>query len=80
MEILGKIVIILFGTAILIYLAVLFSTILGGVCGWIVGAWFPYVTDTVRELLNIGLTDFQLGATLGFFGGFFRSATRAAGD
>jgi len=58
---------------IFVFLAMIVSTFLGGVSGWIVGAWFPYVTDTLRELAGVNLTDFQLGATLGFFGSAFRS-------
>jgi len=60
---------------VLFAFAMLLSTIMGGITGWLVGSWFPYVTDTLRELFNVTLTDFELGATLGFFGSAFRSVS-----
>jgi hypothetical protein len=68
--------------AVLIVTAVIFMVILGtlfgAVAGWIVGLFF---TDTILTTLGrfgvdtFGLTMWQLGATLGFIGGFFKSAT-----
>jgi len=63
---------------VLFAFAMLLSTIFGGITGWLVGMWFPYVTDTLRELSGTYLTDFQLGATLGFFGSAFRSITTSS--
>jgi len=57
----------------LIFVLMLLGTVFGGIGGWVVGGMFPYVTDTIRSVIGVTLTDFQLGATLGFFGGFFRS-------
>ena len=57
----------------LVFFGMLLATFFGGVAGWVVGWAFPYVTDTLRELFGVTLTDFQVGATLGFFGSAFRS-------
>ena len=62
-----------FGSVLLIAVLMILTTFFAGVSGWLVGMWFPYVTDTIRELSGTHLTDFQLGATLGFFGSAFRS-------
>lgn len=45
-----------------------------GVSAMVIGWAFPIVPDTLRDLFNVSLTNFQLGATLGFFGGAFRAA------
>lgn len=67
--------------AILVVVAVFFITILttlfGAIAGWIVGLVF---TDTILGTLSrfgvdiVDLTMWQLGATLGFVGGFFKTA------
>jgi hypothetical protein len=62
------------GVAALFFLAIILGTLFGGIAGWVVGGVFPYVTDTLRELSGTTLTNFQLGATLGFFGGFFKAS------
>ena len=55
---------------------VIMGTLFGGVAGWIVGMFF---TDTIMQTLNrvgvdtMGMTMWQLGATLGFISGFFKS-------
>ena len=64
---------VVFVAVLLAFFAMVLSTLFGGVSGWIVGMFFPYVTDTLKELAGVSLTDFQLGATLGFFGSAFRS-------
>lgn len=60
--------------AALLILATLTGTFFGGVAGWIVG-WF--FTDTILGVLAAvgikGVTMWQLGATLGFLGGFVKS-------
>lgn len=58
---------------VILFLAFILSTVLGGIAGWVVGGVFPYVTDTIRELAGVSLTDFQLGATLGFLSGFLKT-------
>lgn len=64
------------GLVMLIIVMVIFGTFFGGVAGWIVGLFF---TDTIMQTLNrvgvdtMGMTMWQLGATLGFVSGFFKS-------
>lgn len=67
--------------AVLVVLAVILMVILGtffgGVAGWIVGLFF---TDTIMSTLDafgvetFELSMWQLGATLGFISGFFKSS------
>ena len=65
------------GLVMLIIVMVILGTFFGGIAGWIVGLFF---TDTIMGTLNrigvdtMGLTMWQLGATLGFVSGFFKSA------
>ena len=65
-----------FGIVFLIIFLVILGTLFGGIAGWIVGFFF---TDTIMTTLNrfgvdtIGMTMWQLGATLGFISGFFKS-------
>ena len=59
----------------LVIVRVILGTFFGGVAGWIVG---PFFTDTIMQTLNrigvdtMGMTMWQLGATLGFVSGFFK--------
>lgn len=66
------------GVAALLFVAILLSTIFGGVGGWVVGGVFPYVTDTVREISGLTLTDFELGAVMGFVGSFLKSSSSSS--
>lgn len=65
------------GLVLLVIVMVILGTFFGGVAGWIVGLFF---TDTIMQTLNrigidtMGMTMWQLGATLGFVSGFFKSA------
>jgi len=65
-----------FGIVILVIFTVTLGTFCGGVAGLIVGMFF---TDTIMQTLNrigvdtMSMTMWQLGATLGFISGFFRS-------
>ena len=64
------------GLVMLIILMVILSTFFGGVAGWIVGLFF---TDIIMDTLNrigvdtMGMSMWQLGATLGFVSGFFKT-------
>ena len=64
------------GLMMLIIVMVILGTFFGGIAGWIVGLFF---TDTIMNTLNrigvdtMGMTMWQLGATLGFVSGFFKS-------
>ena len=65
------------GLVAVIILMVILGTLFGGIAGWIVGLFF---TDTIMGTLNrigvdtIGMTMWQLGATLGFISGFVKSS------
>lgn len=65
-----------FGAIALVLILVPLATLFGGFTGWVVGIFFE---DTIRNtLLAIGIdlgsvTMFQIGATLGFVGSFFKS-------
>jgi hypothetical protein len=51
------------------------------VVGWIVNLLFPFVTVTLNALLGTTLSAFEMGAVLGFVGGFFRSSvTKKSGE
>lgn len=60
----------------LIFVAPLLGVLGGAFSGWLVGLFFD---DTIRMVLSHfgldmkGIALWQLGATLGFVGGFFRS-------
>ena len=64
------------GLVLLVIVMVILGTFFGGVAGWIVGLFF---TDTIMQTLNrigvdtMGMSMWQLGATLGFVSGFFKS-------
>ena len=50
------------------------AVLLAGVSTMVIGWAFPIVPDTLRELFNLPhLTNFQVGAILGFFGSAFKS-------
>ena len=61
---------------VFIILFVILGTFLGGIVGWIVGFFFA---DIIMNTLNrfgvdtLGMTMWQLGATLGFISGFFKA-------
>jgi membrane protein YqaA with SNARE-associated domain len=64
------------GLVMLIIVIVILGTLFGGIAGWIVGLFF---TDTIMTTLDrfgvetMGMTMWQLGATLGFVSGFFKA-------
>ena len=61
-----------FAIAVVFFIALLLSTLCGGIAGWVVGLVFPYVIDTLNQLAGTQLTAFEVGSVLGFFGSFFR--------
>lgn len=67
----------IFGIAIALiaafFVIILLSTLFGGVVGWVVGFVFPFVIEALNQVSGLSLTAFEMGATLGFFGAFFRS-------
>ena len=70
-----QIIVAAFGIVALLFIAVLASTVIGGVVGWIVEAVFPFVIISLNELTGLKLTGFEMGAVLGFVGSFFRSSS-----
>jgi hypothetical protein len=70
-----QIIIPAFVIVALLFIAVLLSTVIGGVVGWIVEAVFPFVIVTLNQIAGTELTGFETGAVLGFFGSFFRSSS-----
>ena len=71
------------GLVLLIVLMVILGTLFGGIAGWIVGLFF---TDIIMDTLNrfgvdtMGMTMWQLGASLGFISGFFKASQVKAGN
>jgi len=61
------------GILVTLFIAVIASTLIGGVVGWTVNLMFPVVTQTLNQLSGLQLDAFDMGAVLGFFGSFFRS-------
>ena len=62
------------GVAGLFFVAAILGTLCGGIAGWAVGMAFPEVIALVKGYMGVTVTDFQLGAALGFVGSFFRSS------
>lgn len=61
-----------------IFMFVIFGTLLGGVAGWIVGLFFADTILGIASQLGIkNVTMFQLGAFMGFFGGFLKTKVTA---
>ena len=66
-----------------VILMIILGTLLGGIAGWIVGLFF---TDIIMNTLNrfgvdtVGMSLWQLGATLGFISGFFKTSHMKAGN
>jgi len=72
----GAALLVAVGAAVVFFFLCLLITFFGGLVGMAVGFVFPVVTDTIRELAGTPeLTNFQVGATLGFFGSFFKSSS-----
>lgn len=57
-----------------LFIAVIAGTLVGGVVGWIVNLVFPVVLTTLNQLSGLTLDAFDMGAVLGFVGGFIKSA------
>lgn len=63
-----------------LFFLIVFSTLMGAVAGWVVGLFF---SDTILGTLQrfgintLGLSMWQLGATLAFVGSFFKASTVA---
>ncbi len=74
MDIFAKI----FGGGVLVigglFFIIILGTLMGGVAGWAVGMVFTDTIAALKQALGVVVTDFELGAMLGFVGGFFRAS------
>lgn len=64
--------------ALAVFVGVILGTLLGGVVGVVVGWVFPAPLHALKGLLHISVTNFQLGAMLGFVSGFFKSSSSSS--
>jgi membrane protein YqaA with SNARE-associated domain len=61
--------------AVLAFVAIIAGTVMGAVAGYIVGYFFHDTLQLLANALHMGsASDWQLGACLGFMGGFFRTS------
>jgi hypothetical protein len=52
----------------------------GCLCGWVVGHFWPHTMALLIDRLGLQCEPWQLGAMLGFVGGFFRSTGSSGKD
>lgn len=74
-----------FGTAALglggLFLFIILGTLTGAIGGWVVGLAFGDTILGIASQVGIkGVTMFQLGAFMGFFGGFLKTKVSHAKD
>ena len=73
-------IIVFFGTIITaagaLFLAVLAGTFFGALGSWCVGLVFIDTFVVLKDFLGVTCTNFELGAALGFVGGFFRTISK----
>lgn len=60
---------------LIILVAPLLGALLGALCGWVVGLVFDESMMHLQKLLGTAAAPYQIGAMLGFVGGFFRSSS-----
>ena len=66
-----------------VFVAVVLGTLFGALAGWIVGLFFDNTILGTLARFGVkteGLAMWQLGATLGFIGGFFRATVQKSSD
>lgn len=59
----------------LLFILVTLSSLCGGIIGWVVDLFFPFITVTLNKIAGTSLTAFEMGATLGFLSPFFKSTS-----
>lgn len=65
-------------SAALLFFWVVFGTLMGGITGWVVG-WVFDAPENFALLVGMpALTAFDVGALLGFVGGFLRSSSSSS--
>lgn len=59
----------------LLFVAPLIGVVIGAFAGWVAGLFFPGTIGAVATVLSNGLivAPWQIGAALGFVGGFFKT-------
>jgi len=71
-----KAIVTLLLTAAMFFLSLVLSLLIGALCGFIVGLIFgPTILGIFAAIGITGFKMWQIGAFLGFVGGFFRSTT-----
>jgi|LauGreDrversion4_2_1035121.scaffolds.fasta_scaffold2713237_2 hypothetical protein len=63
------------GVLVTLFFAIILGTFLGGIVGWCVNLMFPVVNVALNQVTGLALDAFDMGAVLGFVGGFFKTAT-----
>lgn len=83
MESLGKFTAIVGGFLVLIFLAPIIGVLGGAFCGWVVGliGFEPVILDFLSRLgMRVdALHAWQVGAAMGFLGGFLKTNSASAG-
>ncbi len=69
-----KIVGAAFLVGVLLFLAPLFGIGFGAFAGWIAGLFYPNTLHLLGQRIGLPVEPWQLGAMLGFVGGFFKSS------
>lgn len=65
-------------TAAIMFFFVIFGTLMGGITGWVVGLAFDAPENFAAMIGMPALTSFDIGALLGFVGGYLRSRASAS--
>lgn len=73
-------VVAILGVILLLFIAILASTIIGAIVGAIVGFVFPQVIDTINHVIGLDASGWVIGATLGFVGSFFRTSSMSTSN
>lgn len=70
-----QVIIALVLIAVVLLVAPLLGACVGAFTGWVVGAVFSDSMMHLQKLLGTQAEAYQIGAMLGFIGGFFRSSS-----
>ena len=73
----GKIVGLLIVSIVLGLIIPMLGALFGGIAGWLVGIFFV-APSQVAEIVGVPMTDFQVGAMLGFVGGFLKTTVSSS--
>jgi hypothetical protein len=73
-----KAILAIVGVLVTLFIAVIAGTFIGGVVGWCVNLMFPVVNATLNQVSGLALDAFDMGACLGFVGGFLKSTNTSS--